>query len=102
MTLHEVSSQLYNLTSGHVCGENYTKTQLERVIRMWMRDSEHNTIKNRRVITIALPDGEWPATIDRFSASADGFDYWIPDTRDEAQAFWDRFLDAYQLKAGKA
>ena len=102
MTLHEVSSQLFQLTKGHVNGERYTKAQLDRVIHMWMRDSETLTIRNRRVITVALPDGEWPATIDKFHDSVDGFDYWIPDTMEEAQGFWSRFTKAYQQKCKKA
>lgn len=94
MTLTEVSTQLYNLTKGHVNGERFTKSQLNKAIHMWMRFSEDFTIKNRRVITVTLPDGEWPATIDKFGDSSDGFDYWIPDTMEEANAFWNRFTSA--------
>lgn len=94
MTLREVSTQLFNLTDGRVNGERYTETQLERAIRAWMRGSERHALKNRYVITITLADGTWPATIDKFRESADGYDYWIPDTMAEAESFWKRFLDA--------
>ena len=100
MTLHEVSTQLFTLTNGHISGEHYTKTQLESVIRSWMRKGlpETFTLKNRYVITVKLADGEWPATIDKFSDSADGYDYWIPDTMEQANAFWDSFMNACGLK----
>ena len=92
MTLNEVSTQLYNLTRGHVNGECFTKKQLNNAIQMWMRFSDNNAIKNRYVITITLRDSEWPATINQYNDSTDGFDYWIPETMDEAKAFWNRFL----------
>lgn len=82
MTLHEVAKQVYSLTNGRVNGENYTESELENVFKIWMKNPEHLKIKNRCAIVVSLPDGEWLATIDK---TPFGYDYYIPDTRDQEQ-----------------
>lgn len=90
MTLHEVSTQLYNLTiDGFVNGEQFTKHQLEAILRKWMQNPEQLKIKNRLVIELCLPDGRWFATVDRFADQADGYDYYIPETREQEQRIKD-------------
>ena len=93
MTLHDVSTQLYNLTlGGFVNGEKFTKQQLEANLRRWMREPERLKIKNRLVIEICLQDGRWLATVDRFDDTPDGYDYYIPDTREQEQKLKDLLL----------
>lgn len=90
MTLHDIASQLHDLSvDGCFNGEHFTRAGLETAIRMWMRNPEHNKIKNRYVLEISLQDGRWLMTIDKISDSADGYDYYIPDTRDEEGRLWD-------------
>lgn len=83
MTLHDISTQLHNLTGGHINGERFSKQELEGAIRRWMRNPEGLKIPNRFVIEVELKDGRWLATIDRFADSPDGYDYYIPDTREQ-------------------
>ena len=101
MTLSDISVQLFTLTNGRINGEHFTKAQLDKVVRMWMRETESFTLKNRYVITVTLPDGNWPATIDKFADSADGYDYWIPETKAQAEAFWKRFQEAVNAKVSR-
>lgn len=84
MTIHEVASQIYHLTlGGFVNGEKFTKRELERVLRIWLKDAQNNTIPNTVVVELCLPDGRWLSTVTKFADRPDGFDYWIPDTRDQ-------------------
>lgn len=84
MTLHEIATQLHNLTfGGHVNGEKFTKTELEQNLKRWLRNAGHNKIPGKVVIEVCLADGRWLATVERFDNTADGYDYWIPDTREQ-------------------
>ena len=82
MTIHELSNQLYNLSvAGYFNGEKFTKRQLENHIASAFRGALK--AGNRYVMEIALPDGRWLFTVNRFANTSDGFDYTIPDTREE-------------------
>ncbi len=84
MTLHDIASQLHNLSvDGFFNGEQFTRTELEHAIRAWMRGCETNKIKNTFVLEIALRDGRWLMTITKFANTPDGYDYYIPDTREQ-------------------
>ena len=84
MTIHEVSAQLYNLSvAGYFNGEKFTKRQLELYIANSFRPEVHLKAENRLVMEIALPDGRWYFTVNRFSDKPDGFDYTIPDDREQ-------------------
>ena len=88
MTLHDIATQLHNLTDGRINGEHFTKHELESNLRRWMRHSELNKLAGRLVIEISLPDGKWLATVDQHSDGADGYDYFIPDTREQESILW--------------
>ena len=95
MTIHEVSTQLFNITlGGFVNGEKFTKRELEHVIHVWMEvhDPSHNKVANSHLIELCLRDGRWYATIDKFADRPDGFDYYIPDTREEESRLLDKFF----------
>ena len=82
MTIHELSNQLYNLSvAGYFNGEKFTRQQLENHIASAFRGALK--AGNRYVMEIALPDGRWFFTVNRFANTADGFDYTIPDTRED-------------------
>lgn len=94
MTIHEVSSQIFNLTlGGFVNGEKFTKQELEHVFHVWMEvhDPSHNKVPGSHLIELCLRDGRWFATIDKFADRHDGFDYYIPDTREEESRLLAKF-----------
>lgn len=92
MTIHEVSSQIFSLTlGGFVNGEKFTKRELEHVFRMWMRDPSRNKVANAHLIEVCLRDGRWFATINKVAEGPDGYDYYIPDTRDEESRLLAKF-----------
>lgn len=94
MTLHEISNQIYDLTiDGFVNGERFTRRELEQAIRRWMRNPERNKIPNTCVIEVCLMDGRWLATIDRFADRPDGYDYTIPDNREQEARIYQKLTE---------
>ena len=84
MTILELSSQLHALSvGGHINGLKLSKRELESYISNMFRTGVSLKLGNRLVMEIALPDGRWLFTVNRFSDAADGFDYTIPDTREQ-------------------
>lgn len=88
MTLHDIATQLHKSTNGRVNGENFTRQALESNLRRWMRNCENNKIRNSVVVEVAMPDGGWLCEIHKFADTADGYDYYIPDTREQEQRIW--------------
>lgn len=90
MTIHEISTQLFNLSvDHHFNGERFTKRQLEFYIANAMRNSDNLKIRDRFVMEIHLKDGSWLFTVNKFSNESDGFDYYIPDTREQEARLWE-------------
>ena len=89
MTIHDVASQLHNLSvGGHLNGEKFSVKQLQNYIADMFRSEATLAIKNTIVMQIALRDGCWLFSITHYNDKPDGFDYWIPDTREqEAELF---------------
>jgi hypothetical protein len=80
MTIHETADQLHRLSvAGYINGEKFTVKRLENQIAAWFRASG----KRQIVMEIALPDGRWFFTVNRFSDKRDGYDYTIPDDREQ-------------------
>lgn len=78
MTIHNIASQLHDLSvAGYFNGEKFSKAELEHYIRNMFRTG------STLVMEIALPDGRWFFKIERYANEADGYDYSIPDTREE-------------------
>ena len=64
MTIREISSQLFSLSVGGFFNrEKFTKNRLETQL-----------------------DGWWYFTVTKYADRADGFDYYIPDTREQESA----------------
>ena len=83
MTIQEVSKQLIQLSvAGYINGEKFTADRLTNQIASWFRGSS----KSRIVMEIALPDGRWFFSVNRFGNGRDGFDYTIPENREEEAA----------------
>lgn len=84
MTIHEVSTQLHNLSvAGYFNGEKFTKRQLEHVIAQSFRPEAQLKAGNQLVMEIALRDGRWLFTVNKYADSPDSYDYTIPDTREQ-------------------
>ena len=80
MTIHDTAAQLHRLSvAGYINGERFTVKRLENQIEAWFRGTD----KRQIVMEISLPDGRWFFTVNRFSEKPDGFDYTIPDTREQ-------------------
>lgn len=81
MTIREVCHQLYNLSvAGYFNREKFTETEITEVI------SDHFKYIPRAtdyLLEISLPDGRWHMLITRYADKPDGFDYIIPDNREE-------------------
>lgn len=88
MTIHEVATQMHKLSGGRLNGEQFSKRELEGYISRMFKGEL--ALKNSLVMQIALPDGEWLCTVDRFADAADSFDYYIPDTRGQEARIWER------------
>ena len=94
MTIHEISNQLIDLSvGGYINGEKFSKVRLENQLRRLFRDEEHLAIAHTVVMEIALPDGRWFFSIDHHNDKPDGFDYWIPDNREQEADLFDRLIN---------
>lgn len=81
MTLHDVSTQIYSLTGGHVNGEHYSLAQLEKCISIWCRNANGHYIG-----IVSLADGDW---LYELTCGDYGYDYSIPDTREQENRLYD-------------
>ena len=87
MTLRQVADSLYEMTiAGYVNDTKYSRSGFCSALEEWMLFPESLKIKNRLVLQLSLPDGRWMATVNKFSDSADGYDYTIPADREEEAA----------------
>lgn len=77
MTLSEVTHQIHNLAvSGEINGLHFSKQELLMYANKMLRTADSF------IFQIVLPDGEWLGKISRYSGKADGYDYYIPETRE--------------------
>ena len=80
MTIHDTAAQLHRLSvAGYFNGEKFTVKRLADQIAAWFRGTD----KRQIVMEIALPDGRWFFTVNRFGDGPDGYDYTIPETREQ-------------------
>ena len=87
MTLHETIQSVYGLTvAGYINREKMTLTAFEGYIKNLFKGN--TKLSNRVVVEIALPDGWWLCQIIRFADRRDGFNYEIPETREQEQRIW--------------
>ena len=78
MTIREITNQLYNLSVGGFFNkEKFTEERLHKYISNMFRTG------NKLVMQIALPDGWWFFIINKFAETPDGYDYIIPDNRQQ-------------------
>ena len=92
MTVREVASQLMGMAvDGHFNGQKFSERELRQYIE-GMFESGVLKLKDRLVMEITLPDGNWIFTVNHFNDEWDGYDYTIPETREEENWIWDMLL----------
>lgn len=87
MTITSITNQLFTLSlGGFFNGEKFTRQQLNHHIANAMRTGD------KYIMEIALPDGKWLFQISRWSDKPDGFDFFIPETREQETHLWKTLL----------
>lgn len=85
MTIEDVARQMCSLS--HVFnGEEFTLEELLAALKRWFNPEAKTQIW---FLLIDLPDGEWLMTVNRVG---DGFDYYIPDTREQERKLWKKLM----------
>lgn len=93
MTIHEVATQVHRLAVDHrINGMKVTKQWLESYLNKMMRSADQNKILNSVVMDIELRDGDWLFEVFRYSDAPDGYDYDIPDSREEERQIINRLF----------
>lgn len=81
MTIRNIVDQLHTIAvDGTFNGEHFSKSELNYYICNMFRP-ELNT--RNLIMEITLLDGNWFFSINRYSDNPDGFDYTIPDNREQ-------------------
>lgn len=86
MTLHETAYWLMRLTEGKLNGEVYTNAELGYVLEKAFRTGTSYYMIG------TLPDGDWLIRVFQYNDTADGYDYYLPDTRAEETLLKRKFL----------
>lgn len=86
MTLHQVTDSLYSLS--HIFnGEHFTRERLHKYVSALLCKGIPK-LGNRIAFEITLPDGCWLFEIIRYNDNRDGYDYYIPETREQETRIW--------------
>ena len=95
MTLHEVSSQLYSLSvAGYFNHTKFSKTQFTNAMKSWMSGQKKSII-----MEISLPDGWWYFEVINYGS---GYDYYIPETREQNDRLFKKLLSRNNIKCAEA
>lgn len=87
MTINYIADQLYNISvAGYFNGEKFTRKEFRTFLAMNLRNCKAFRFE------VALLDGRWLCEVRRYADTADGFDYYVPDSRDAEAELWHRFL----------
>lgn len=86
MTLIQMADSIYRLSMGHVLnGEKHTKEGF----RYWFERMFFLNDRKNVLFSMVLPDGEWLCIATHYD---DGYDYYVPDTREQEADLLKRFL----------
>lgn len=89
MTLKQTCNEVLKLAVDNtINGRKFTLDQLYKQTSALLSDEPAG---NLLVYSIMLEDGEWWFSINRYSDKADGFDYYIPETREQEAKFLKRY-----------
>ena len=86
MTLRQVTDSLYGL-SNIFNGERFTKERLYKYVYSILCKGTPK-LGNRIAFEISLPDGNWLFEVIRYNDRQDGYDYFIPETREQESRIW--------------
>lgn len=90
MTLNETAYWLMRLTGGKLNGETYSRKELTEVLKNAFRTGKSYFMHG------TLPDGEWLIEVLQYRDARDGYDYYLPDTREEEARLIEKFLSKAQ------
>ena len=87
MTLVQMADSVYKWSYGHVLnGEKHTKEGF----RYWFERMFFLNDRKNVLFSMAMPDGEWFCVATHYD---DGYDYYVPDTREQEGELIKRFLN---------
>jgi len=87
MTLREVVNQVYDLSvDGYFNRIKFTKQEFSLYVWRMMRTT------NKLIFEIALPDGWWYMSINRWNDNSKQYDYYIPDTKEDSEKLYQELV----------
>jgi hypothetical protein len=90
MTIKQACTQLHGLSvDGYFNGEKFTAERLAKMAEPLFRD---RPAPSQVIYQIALLDGWWWFSINKYSDLPDGYDWTIPETREEEKKLYNRLL----------
>ena len=88
MTLHETAQSLHKLAvGGYFNHEKFSLGRLESMLKSLFKAGALK-LGNSVAIEIAMPDGWWLCKVIHYNNRPDGFDYYIPETREQEARIW--------------
>lgn len=96
MTINQLADQvLRSAVDNRINGEKFTKKRFIIYVERLM--SAGPAIPHTLVLDIELPDGRWNFTVGHDPRSddfRDGYDWWVPDTREDEARLVDHLMEA--------
>ena len=89
MTIKQVADQLYERSHGTFGGRHVPKPVREENLKLLFSQSTGCVTLEMKYITLA--DGNWYFYVSRYADTPDGYDYMIPDTREQEDEWRKRF-----------
>lgn len=88
MKIEEVAKQLHSLSvAGYINREKFTLERLTNQLKTFCgREEVDFPVGRKYVLEVAFLDGWWWCYVAKYSDAVDGYDYWIPDTREQEKA----------------
>lgn len=91
MTLRQTTDQIFKLAlGGYINHEKYTADRFYRQCRALLRNGTTTL-----TFEIALPDGWWFFEVNKYADRPDGYDYFIPETREQEEKLFMRWKERY-------
>lgn len=93
MTINNIINNLYSISiDGKFNGERFTKTGFSNAVKNHWIYNNGELISKELYLEISLADGDWLMKIFQYRDSNDGWDYYIPNTKEEEKKLYDELL----------
>ena len=90
MTLNQTLRSVHSLSHGVINGERMSLKRLTAIVTGLFRGTPK--LGNRVAIEVTMPDGVWLCEIVRYADRRDGYDYDLPETREQEARIWAELL----------